>query len=300
MPTVTRKRVGELLRVLLQILASHPEGVPAGEALKQLAAKMPPTPAEQEQLRTGGMRYEIMVRWGTADCGKAGWMTKSHGRWFVTDAGRDALKAYPDGETFYKRAVELYHEWKSGQPVVADAEPSEAAVTGDAPSAQGASITFEQAAEQAWSEIERYLHAMPPYDFQALVASLLRAMGYHVGWEAPPGKDGGVDVIAYTDPLGTRPPRIKVQVKRQQQRVAVDGLRSFMALLGADDVGIFVNAGGFTRDAEVEARTQQVRHVTLMDLERLVDLWVEHYAKLDESAKRRLPLQPIHFLAPES
>ena len=91
-------------------------------------------------------------------------------------------------------------------------------------------------------------------------------MGYHVGWIAPPGKDGGVEILAFTDPLGTRTPRIKVQVKRQQQKVAVDGLRSFLALLGNDDVGIFVNAGGFTKDASDEARSQTTRRVTLIDL----------------------------------
>jgi len=38
-------------------------------------------------------------------------------------------------------------------------------------------------------------------------------MGYHVAWVAPPGPDGGVDVIAQSDPLGINGPRIKVQVK---------------------------------------------------------------------------------------
>lgn len=298
MATITRRRMGELLRTLFHILVPHPDGLPAGEALKQLAAKMPPTPLEQETLKTGGMRYEIMVRWGTVDCGKAGWMTKSHGRWYVTEAGRDALVAHPDPEAFYKRAVELYWEWKSGQT------PSESTskdiVDTSTSTPQGASITMEQAAEQAWTEIERHLTGMPPFEFQELVGALLRGMGYHVAWIAPPGRDGGVDIMAYNDPLGTRPPRIKVQVKRQQQKVAVDGLRSFMAVLGQEDVGIFVNAGGFTRDAEEEARTQHTRRVVLMDLERLVDLWTEHYGKLDEAARRRLPLQPIYFLAPEA
>jgi restriction system protein len=177
--------------------------------------------------------------------------------------------------------------------------PTDAALSGTVPTETGARITLEQADEQAWSEIETYLGAMPPYEFQELVASLLEAMGYYRGWVAPAGKDGGVDIVAYTDPLGTRMPRIKVQVKRQVGRVAVDGLRSFMAVLGSDDVGIFVNTGGFTKDAEWEARGQQTRHVTLIDMERLVDLWVEHYGKLDDRAKRRLPLQPIYFLAPQ-
>ena len=35
-----------------------------------------------------------------------------------------------------------------------------------------------------------------------------------------------------------------------------------------------------------------------LDSERLFDLWVEHYAKLDVDARSRLPLKPIYFLAP--
>lgn len=160
------------------------------------------------------------------------------------------------------------------------------------------SITFEEAEEHAWAEISAYLRAMNPYDFQDLVADLLRAMGYHVSWVSPPGKDGGLDVLAWPDALGTRLPRIKVQVKRQQQAVNVDGLRSFMALLRGDDVGLFVCTGGFTKDAETEARTQETRRITLIGLDKLFDLWVEHYDQLTDQARRRLPLRPIQFLSP--
>lgn len=71
-----------------------------------------------------------------------------------------------------------------------------------------ARVTFDQAVEDAWSEVGILLKQMDPYDFQDLVADLLRAMGYHVSWVAPPGKDAGVDIIAHTDPLGANPPRI--------------------------------------------------------------------------------------------
>jgi restriction system protein len=97
--------------------------------------------------------------------------------------------------------------------------------------------------------------------------------------------------------LGTRPPRIKVQVKRQEQSVSVDGLRSFMALLGDEDVGLFVCTGGFTKDAKAEARTQEKRRITLLNMDTMFDLWVEHYGKLSDQARRRLPLRPIQFLA---
>ena len=46
---------------------------------------------------------------------------------------------------------------------------------------------------------------MQRYDFQDLVADLLRGMSYRVSWVAPPGKGGGIDIVAYTDPPGIRP-----------------------------------------------------------------------------------------------
>jgi restriction system protein len=298
MAEVTRRRTGELLRKLFEILLKQPDGLPGREALTQLASQVKLTPYESGNYENGNRRFETIVRYGTIDCVKAGWMVKAHGRWTVTDAGREALKSYADPEAFYKRAVQLYQEWRKANPKKEEQDPE--LEESDERVGKSAIFTFEEADEQAWREIERYLLSMLPYDFQDLVASLLRAMGYHVGWVAPPGKDSGIDIVVFSDPLGSRPPRIKVQVKRLESKVNVDGLRSFMAVLGAEDVGIFVNAGGFTKDAEHEARTQQLRRVTLIDLERLVELWKENYGRLDEAARRRLPLEPIYFLAPEA
>lgn len=46
-------------------------------------------------------------------------------------------------------------------------------------------------------------------------------------------------------------------------------------------------------------RTQEKRRITLLDMDTLFDLWVEHYGKLSDPARRRLPLRPIQFLAPK-
>lgn len=281
------------MRKLFDILLQQPDGLRGRDALAKLAAEVKPTVYEAGNFESGGRRLEWIVRFATIDAVKAGWLLKNKGQWTVTDAGKSAFAKYKDAEQFYREAVRLYRKWKEGQP-----EPETVEEAPDESSEKATSITFEQAEEQAWTEIETHLRNMPPYDFQELVASLLRGMSYHVSWVSPPGKDGGIDILAWSDPLGTKPPRIKVQVKRQTQSVNVDGLRSFMALLGDDDVGLFVSAGGFTKDAHDEARTQEKRRVTLLDLQRLVDLWVEHYEKLDEEGKRRLPLQPIYFLAP--
>lgn len=307
MAEITRKRTGELLQELFTILLASPTGLPARDALHQLAAKVTLTPYEAGNYESGGRRFEKVVRFATVDCVKAGWLLKEKGTWSVTDEGQQALSDHPDPEAFYRRAVKLYAEWKASQP---NADPTDNLTNVLKPadeisadpdtSAKAVSVTFDEAEEQAWAEISTYLRAMNPYEFQDLVADLLRAMSYHVSWVSPPGKDGGVDILAWPDPLGTRPPRIKVQVKRQQQAISVDGLRSFMAVLGDDDVGLFVSTGGFTKDAEWEARTQEKRRITLISLDKLFDLWVEHYEKLTDQARRRLPLRPIRFLSPIS
>ncbi len=294
MADVTIRRTGELLKLLFEILMDNPNGMRAIDALTALKERVELTEYEKGEYSSGGgLRFDKIVRFATVDCVKAGWLVKEKGIWTVTDEGIQAYHQNKSPEIFYRQAQKLYREWKKNRKV-----PSPEIQEGV--ENISASITYEEAEEQAWSEIEEYLKSMPPYDSQKLVAALLKAMGYHVSWISPPGKDGGVDILAWNDPLGTKPPRIKVQVKREQNPTNVSTLRSFMALLGDNDVGIFVSTGGFTRDAEDEARTQQSRQVTLVNLQRLFELWIEHIDKLDEVAKDLLPLKPIYFLSPEN
>ncbi len=122
----------------------------------------------------------------------------------VTADGLKAFHAFPDPEAFYKEAVRLYHQWKATQPedIEETAEDESEGTT-----AKIAVLLLKK--EQAWSEIDQYLRGLNPYEFQEIVAALLRAMGHHISWIAPPGTDGGIDILAASDPLGTRPPRIK-------------------------------------------------------------------------------------------
>jgi restriction system protein len=291
---ITKARKGQLVRTLFDILLAQPDGMYASDALRALADRVKLTEYEAGDFESGGRRFERIVRFNTIQSVKAGWLTKRKGVWTVTDEGRAAAQAYADPEKFYDEATRLYWQWRKAQPVA----PKEA--TGEEGIEDSAVVTLEQAEEMAWKEIEDYLAEMPPYDFQELVGELLKAMGYHIAWVAPPGKDGGVDLVAYNDPLGTKPPRIKVQVKRNAHspKIDVTGLRSFMAVLGDGDVGLFVALSGFTKDAEWEAR-QSHRRLTLLDTAKLLELWTSHYGKLEDAARRRLPLKPVWFLAGE-
>ena len=291
MAEITKERVGELLRGVFEILLPHPEGLAARDVLQRLEDVVPPTDFERSTYpkRPNIRRFEKIVRFSTINVVKAGWLVKDKGTWSLTDEGRAAFKKITDPEAFALEAQRLYKEWAKDQP------PPPDEVEEDAPNA---AALLEEAEEGAWAEIQSHLEEMNPYDLQNLVAALLRAMGYHVSWVAPPGPDRGIDVVAHTDPLGIEGARIKVQVKRQQQSVGVSGLRSFMAVLGGTDVGIFVNTGGFSKDAETEARSQENRKIMLVDLKRLFDLWVEHYASIEERHRTLLPLRAVYYLAP--
>jgi restriction system protein len=269
MADITRRRTGELLRIAFEILWDHPEGMQAKDVLEAIGEKTTLSEYERGFYESSPTypRYHKIVRFATIDLVKAGWLVKSKGHWYLTDEGRAAYKKYKDPEDFYKEAVRLYHEWKRSRP-----KKEEVEIESIEEEAEKTAFTFEEAEEKSWEQIQVYLQSMNPYEFQELVADLLRAMGYHVSWISPPGKDRGMDIIAYTDPLGASNPRIKVQVKRRDQAINVEGLRAFMSVLGSDDVGLFVSASGFTSDARDEARTQERRKVTLLDLQSVFDL----------------------------
>lgn len=293
MAEITPRRQGELLRPLFEILMEHPDGIQARDALAELSNRVQMTPFEAADFpnRPGVRRFEKLIRFHSINTVKAGWMRKQKGLWYITDEGRAAYETYPDPEAFMREALRLYRKWASEQPAPESRveEPPE-----DEPDAAS---TLEEAQEAARSAIENHLGEINPYDFQDLIASLLKAMGYHVDWVAPRGADDGIDIVAFSDPLGASGPRMKVQVKRHQARADVDALRSFIAVLTDDDVGIFVNTGGFTPGAEREARRLTSRRLTLLDLGRVVELWIEHYDRLAQSDKQRLPLKPVYFLA---
>lgn len=287
-----------MLRALFEILSDHSEGLPAKDVIQRIEKSLVLTDFELSDYpeRPGVRRFDKIVRFSTIASVKAGWLVKSKGTWILTDEGKEAQQKFQDPEDLMRESVRLYLVWKKAQPTEEDlGAEDEGAVEADV---AVASITLEEAEETARQEIRAYLAKMPPYDFQELVATLLRAMSYHVAWVAPPGPDRGLDILAYTDPLGATGPRIKVQVKRRADKIAVQEARSFMAILSATDVGIFISTGGFTPDAHSEARHQENRRVTLIGLDELIDLWVENYNRIPEAERQRLPLKPIFYLAP--
>lgn len=244
--------------------------------------------------KSGYIRWRSVVHFYSIDCVKAGYLQKASGRWKLTPEGEKAL-AKPAAE-FITSAVQQYRAWKANKAVSDGERPD----VRDEPEEEQLvrQTAYESAVAQARNEIEEHIDRLGWYDFQKLVAELLVAMGYHVPFVAPPGRDGGVDVIAYKDPLGTVAPRIKAQIKHKEQKVSVREVRELEALLRKDgDIGLIVSSGGFTSEVEREIRSSS-KHIETMDLDGLIKLWQEYYDKLPEAGKLLMPMVKLYFLAP--
>jgi len=248
--------------------------------------------------KTGNTRWRSVLHFYTIDCIKAGFMRKHKGTWILTKEGEQAMKLGP--EKLLLAATNKYREWdaqrkKDAPKGATELEDVEEEVEGDKGQAQKARL--DQYEEEASNGIRAYILNKNPYEFQDLVGALLTAMGYHIADIAEKGPDGGIDIVAYTDPLGTKLPRIIVQVKhRPNDAIPADQIQKLAGTLKRNtDVGIFVTSGSFSKPARKEARESR-EHIELIDFERLMDLWQQYYAKLSDEQKNLLPLHPIYFL----
>ena len=244
--------------------------------------------------KTGYIRWESILHFYTIDCMKAGFLRKNKGMWILTEEGEDAIKLGP--EKLLSTATKIYREWDAKRKKEKDEDDDDIEeIKSDKGQAQKARLS--QYEENANSVLRNFIISKNPYEFQDLVAGLLDAMGYHISDIAQRGPDGGIDIIAYTDPLGTKQPRIIVQVKhRPNDSIASDEIQKLSGTLKRNtDVGIFVTSGQFSKPAIKEARNSR-EHIELIDFSRFISLWVEYYNELTDEQKNMLPLHTVYFL----
>lgn len=247
--------------------------------------------------KTGYIRWQSILHFYTIDCIKAGFLRKNKGIWYLTEEGEKSINLGP--AKLLETASNLYKNWAADNK---DTKPKKgkdigAVIELEENKTQTQKANIDLLEEQAIAGIKDYIRGKNAYEFQDIVAALLRAMDYHTPFISPKGKDGGLDIIAYNDPLGATSPRLKVQVKhRPDATVPVDDIRSLTGLLNKDgDVGLFVTSGYFTSESERSARESH-RHIRLLDIDNFISLWQEFYNKLNDDDKNMLPLHPIYFL----
>lgn len=294
----SRKVASKTIYATFHILKEYGGQLPGREVINYIRQLVDFNEWEIKQYeKTGNVRWESILHFYTIDCIKAGYLRKANGNWILTDDGEEALKKLSPTKLL-DTASEQYRKWraktKKNDPNNNNSE-SEDEEFDDHEQLQKANLDHLE--EQAIAGLKEYVASKNPYEFQDMVAALLRAMGYYTPFIATRGRDGGLDIVAYQDPLGTKTPRIKVQVKhRPESSIAVGDIRSLTGLLNKDgDVGLFVTSGIFTAEAERFARDSHL-HIKLIDFESFITLWKKFYDKFSDDEKNMLPLHPIFFL----
>jgi restriction system protein len=246
--------------------------------------------------KTGYIRWQSLLYFFSIDSVKSGFLIKKKGVWYLTPEGENELK---NGQAaFFNAANEGYKKWRLQNPKstqedllgLSDNEVDSTPTPID-------TTALEQAELRSRESIRKFIFTKGAYEFQDLCAALLRAMGYFTPFIAPKGKDGGVDVMAYRDPLGAQTPRIKVQIKhREDKSASVKEVRELLGLLSKDgDTGLLISTGGFSPDA-LTATRQASSHIELIDLDRFIDLWQQFFQKLPDEDQSMLPLVPVYYL----
>lgn len=143
--------------------------------------------------------------------------------------------------------------------------------------------------------IQTLMEELSGLEFEHFLAELLQAMGYKTRVTKATG-DGGVDVVAYKDPLGLEPPIIKVQCKRT---LATQGGPNVQQLTGAlapggNELGLFVTLGAFSSDARHIERTRQ--DLRLLSGPELVELIFTHYEHIAPAWQRLLPMRRVYVI----
>ena len=285
----SRALAAKVIHAALSILQDNGKEMPMRDLLAKVekAVKLDDWARERYE-KSGYVRWESILHFFSIDCVKAGYLVKKKGVWYLTPEGEEALKLGP--EKLLDQAGLAYGKWREEHPKVREEESVEEETPAQV-------VSYDDVEQRAIEGLQQYINAKNAYEFQDLAAALLRGMGYYTPFVAPRGKDGGVDIVAYRDPLGTESPRIQVQIKHRQSAATVQEVRQLMGLLQKEgDVGIFISTAGFTPDGRNAARSSHV-HVELIDLNRFISLWQEFYDKLKEEDKSLLPLRPIYFLA---
>jgi len=278
-----------------KILKEEGGQLPGKEIIEKISQRVKFNDWEKEIYeKTGYIRWRSIFHFYTIGSIKAGYLRKSKGIWYLTPEGEEAMKK---GATeLVNSASALYRKWSSEKKSAdkVDVIPEED-IEQNIEQVQKANLG--QLEEQAIDGIKQFIIQMNAYEFQDIVAALLRAMGYHTPFVSPKGKDGGIDIIAYQDPLGIQTPRIKVQVKHYPENpIAADAIRSLKGLINSgEEVGLFVTSGRFSNEAERFAREANV-HIKLINGEDFISLWQEFYNKMPDEDKTLLPLQSIYFL----
>lgn len=256
------------------------------DLVEKLGADFALTPDEMAELLPSGQGRTISSRvgWAKTYLKKAGLLAQpSRGVVVITDEGRKALAANPDGiNADWLNRFEGYRDFiEASRPKGASESNTRETVDSDATPEEAIESSFRALQSALADDLLEQVKSCSPAFFERLVVELLVAMGYG-GSIADAGKavgksgDGGIDGIIKEDKLGLDV--VCIQAKRYTDNVV--GRPAIQAFAGSMEPhrarkGVFLTTSSFSREA-LEYVQQAERRIVLIDGERLAELMIEH------------------------
>ena len=178
-PSPTRKVAAKVIFAAFQALQENGGEMRSRDVIAQVEKRVELDEWALERYETSGnIRWVTFLRWFTVDCVKAGYLLKKGGTWYLTPEGEEAMALGPKG--LLDEATKRYRIWD------AERKQSETQASDDLEEKEEVdAMPMDQIHELANASLEQHIGAKNPYEFQDLVAALLRGMGYYTPFVAP-------------------------------------------------------------------------------------------------------------------
>lgn len=102
-------RYSLILWETMQVLKHAVEPLTTNQVIDAVRPRVRPTPYEMARIKSGIIRWENILKFKSGDATTVGWMTK-RGGWSLTEAGIQALEAYPERDLLHAELQRRYRE----------------------------------------------------------------------------------------------------------------------------------------------------------------------------------------------
>lgn len=188
----SRQTAAKTVYAAFKILKKNGGHMPGREVIKNIRETVDFTDSEKEILeKSGYVRWEAILHFYTVDCSKAGFLLKKKGVWYLTEEGEKSIELGP--EKILDIISKAYRTWQANHRNDSDRgileNPDNTDIDDIASQKPKANIDLLE--EQALTGIKDFIKEKNAYEFQDLVAALLRAMGYQTPLSLQKGRMEG-------------------------------------------------------------------------------------------------------------
>lgn len=294
----------EMFKYTLETMAGYPEFSRA-QAKRVICDRLGLSKEEQGQKTSSGTAiYESRVGWAVSWLNDAGYLVRlKRGTYSISNAGKDILSKKLDLGSFCeklradrtaKQQCQVSSTAQGTEQLLAHSEEETMETLSPIERIDTAVAELEaQIAGELMSAIMGIEGRAGDTFFEKIVTDLLEKMGYGKGTVTPVSRDGGIDGVIRTDPLGFDPILIQAKRYRADHVVGRPEIQGFAGALGAVTRGAFITTSRFSDEAVRFAKSFPHSDIVLIDGKLLTDLMIQY--NVGVSVEREIKIKQFDY-----